>query len=184
MAELHRVHSGEAEVPSLLLIAEALKALNRPAQAIRALEAASQRAPDNRAIVQRLDETRRATGILLRRVATEPEAEPPRACVRSARLGQSVDSWEAVRIGERSGRIVWRGSADIPSWQADRSAHTGAANARRARRIRPRSLRTDGPRWRRHPERADRRADDRAHRFRAHDLARYRWADGAGAELL
>src|SRR6185437_15661676 len=116
MAELHRVHSGEAEVPSALM-AEALKVLNRPAQAIRALEAASQRAPDNRAIVQRLDETRRATGILVRRVATEPEAEP-RAPASAARgsANRSIPG-KAVSIGERSGRFVWRGSADIPSWQ-------------------------------------------------------------------
>jgi alpha-2-macroglobulin len=238
--------AGAAEVPALLLMAEALKALNRPAQAIQALEAAAERAPDNKAIVQRLDETRHAAGILIRRVATEPEAEPPRACmdftvapvrrddfhaedwvrldppvpgaavtregdqicisglpsgattrvvlrggmpgeagltlvkdaslniamanrrpridfdtrmfvlprgqtpaiglstvnlssvkltiarlternvigfVRSARLGQPVDSWDADRIGEQSGRIVWQGSADIPAWQANRSAH-------------------------------------------------------------
>ena len=73
--------AGAAEVPALLLMAEALKALDRPAQAIQALEAAAERAPDNKAIAQRLDETRRATGILVRRVATEPEAEPPRACI-------------------------------------------------------------------------------------------------------
>ncbi len=73
--------AGAAEVPPLLLMAEALKALNRPAQAIQALEAAAERAPDNKAIVQRLDETRRATGILVRRIATEAEAEPPRACI-------------------------------------------------------------------------------------------------------
>ena len=235
------------EVPSLLLMADALRALNRSAQAIQALEAAAERAPDNKAIVQKLDEARRATGILIRRVATEPEAEPPRACidftvaparrddfhaedwvrldppvqgaavtregdqicvsglpsgattrivlragmpgesglslvkdtalniamgnrrpridfdtrmfllprgqtpaiglstvnlssvkltlarlternvigfVRGARLGQPVESWDAERIGEQSGRIVWQGSADIPDWQPNRSAHT------------------------------------------------------------
>ncbi|HEY2616524.1 MAG TPA: alpha-2-macroglobulin, partial [Acetobacteraceae bacterium] len=44
--------------------------------------------------------------------------------VRSARLGQPVDSWDAERIGEQSGRIVWQGSADVPKWQPNRSAHT------------------------------------------------------------
>ena len=73
--------TGAAEVPALLLMAEALQVLNRPAQAIQALEAAAERAPDNKTIVQKLDEARRATGILVRRVATEPEAEPPRACI-------------------------------------------------------------------------------------------------------
>ncbi len=238
---------GAAEAPSLLLMAEALKLLDRPAQAILALEAAAERAPDNKAIVQKLDETRRATGILIRRVATQPEAEPPRACidftvppvrrddfhaedwvrlnppvpgaavtregdqicvsglpsgtttrvllragmpgeggltlvkdtglniamanrhpridfdtrmfilprgqtpaiglstvnlssvkltlarlternvvsfVRNARLGQPVDTWDAERISEQSGRIVWQGSADIPKWEPNRGAHT------------------------------------------------------------
>ena len=73
--------AGAPEVPPLLLMADALKLLDRPAQAIQALEAAAERAPDNKAIVQKLDETRRATGILVRRVATEPEADPPRACI-------------------------------------------------------------------------------------------------------
>ncbi len=239
--------AGAPEVPSLLLMADALKLLDRPAQSIQALEAAAERAPDNKAIVQKLDETRRATGILVRRVATEAEAEPPRACidftvaparrddfhaedwvrldppvqgaavtregdqicvsglpsgattritlragmpgeaglslvkdtslaiamanrrpridfdtrlfllprgqtpaiglstvnlssvkltlarlternvvgfVRNARLGQPVESWDADRIGEQSGRIVWQGSADVPKWQPNRGAHT------------------------------------------------------------
>ena len=234
-------------MPALLLMADALQVLNRSAQAIQALEAAAERAPDNKAIVQKLDEARRATGILIRRVATEPEAEPPRACidftvaparrddfhaedwvrldppvqgaavtregdqicvsglpsgattrivlragmpgksglslvkdttlniamgnrrpridfdtrmfllprgqtpaiglstvnlssvkltlarlternvigfVRSAKLGQPVESWDAERIGEQSGRIVWQGTADIPDWQPNRSTHT------------------------------------------------------------
>ena len=234
-------------MPPLLLMAEALKVLDRPAQAIQALEAAAERAPDDKTIVRKLDEARRATGILVRRVATEPETEPPRACVdftvapvrrddfhaadwvrldppvqgaavtregdkicvsglpsgattritlragmpgeaglslvkdtslaiamanrrpridfdtrmfllprgqtpaiglstvnlstvkltlarlternvvgfvRNAKLGQPVDSWDADRIGEQSGRIVWQGSADIPKWQPNRSAHT------------------------------------------------------------
>lgn len=239
--------AGAAEVPPLLLMAEALRALDRPAQAILALEAASERAPDNKAIVQKLDEARRATGILVRRVATEPEAEPPRACigftvaparrddfhaqdwvrlepavsgvavtregdlicvsglpsgastrimlragmpgegglnlvkdttltiamanrrpridfdtrmfvlprgqtpaiglstvnlsavkltlarlternvvafVRESKLGQPVDSWDAERIGEQSGRIVWQGTAEILKWTPNRSART------------------------------------------------------------
>ena len=253
--------AGAAEVPSLLLMADALKALNRPAQAIQALEAAAERAPDNKAIVQKLDETRRATGMLVRRVATEPEAEPPRACIdftvaparrddfhaedwvrldpprpgrrghprgrpdlrlrpalrrhhadhaarrhagrgrpqpdqghalniamanrqpahrlrhahvraaaradagdrpehgqplqrqadagaadraqrrrascASAKLGQPVDTWDAERIGEQTGRIVWQGSADIPKWQPNRSAHTALPM--------PDALATSGP---------------------------------------
>ena len=44
--------AGAAEVPPLLLMAEALKVLDRPAQAIQALEAAAERAPDDKTIVQ------------------------------------------------------------------------------------------------------------------------------------
>ncbi len=86
--------------------------------------------------------------------------------VRSARLGQPVDTWDADRIGEQSGRIVWQGSADIPSWQANRSAHTALPMPDALAGIGPRPLRADRPRGRRHAERADRRADDPAHRFR------------------
>jgi uncharacterized protein YfaS (alpha-2-macroglobulin family) len=239
--------AGAAEVSSLLLMADALKALNRPAQAIQALEAAAERAPDDAKIRATLDATRRATGILVRRVATEPEAEPPRACidftvaparrddfhaedwvrldppiqgaavtregdqicvsglpsgattritlragmpgegglslvkdtsfsvaianrrpridfdtrmfvlprgqtpalgmttvnlsavkltlarlsernvvafVRNSRLGQPVDSWDANRISEQNGRVVWQGSAEIPKWETNRAART------------------------------------------------------------
>ena len=239
--------AGAAQVPSLLLMADALKALNRPAQAIQALEAAAERSPDDAKIRQALDATRRAAGILVRRVATEPEAEPPRACiaftvaparrddfhaedwvrldppvqgaavtregdqicvsglpsgattrvmlragmpgesglslvkdtslsvaianrrpridfdtrmfvlpsgqtpalgmttvnlsavkltlarlsernvvafVRNSRLGQPVESWDADRISEQNGRVVWQGSADIPKWEANHAAHT------------------------------------------------------------
>jgi hypothetical protein len=76
-----RSDAGAAEVPALLLMADALKVLDRPAQAIQTLEAAAERAPDDAKIRQALDVTRRASGILVRRVATEPEAGPPRACV-------------------------------------------------------------------------------------------------------
>jgi alpha-2-macroglobulin len=239
--------AGAAEVPSLLLMADALKVLNRPAQAIQALEAAAERSPDDKTILQTLDATRRATGILVRRIGTEPEAEPPRACidftvaparrddfhaedwvrldppvqgaavtregdqicvsglpsgastkiilragmpgegglslvkdtpltiaienrrpridfdtrmfvlprgqtpalalstvnlssvkltlgrlternvvafVRSSRLGSPIDSWDADRITEQNGRVIWQGSADIPKWEPNRSAHT------------------------------------------------------------
>jgi uncharacterized protein YfaS (alpha-2-macroglobulin family) len=238
--------SGPPEVPPLLLMADALKLLDRPAQAIQALEAAAERTPDNKTIVQKLDQTRRETGILVRRVATEAEAEPPRACidftvpparrddfhaedwvrldppvqgaavtregdqicvsglpsgattrivlragmpgeaglslvketglnvamanrkaridfdtrmfllprgqtpaiglstvnlssvgltlarlternviafVRESKLGQPVESWDAEKIGEQSGRIVWQGTADVPKWEPNRAAH-------------------------------------------------------------
>ena len=73
--------TGEKQIPALMLMADALKALDRPAQAIQALEAAAELTTDNKAIVAKLDEMRRATGILVRHVTTEAEADPPRACI-------------------------------------------------------------------------------------------------------
>jgi uncharacterized protein YfaS (alpha-2-macroglobulin family) len=239
--------AGAPQIPALLLMADALLVLDRPAQAVQALEAAAERAPDDKAVAQKLADTRRAIGILVRRVATEPEAEPPRACldftvpparrddfhaedwvrleppvqgaavtregdqicvsglpsgattrvilrpgmpgesglrlvketglniamanrrpridfdtrmfllprgqapaiglstvnlssvnltlarlternvvafVRNNKLGELVDRWDADRIGERDGRIIWEGAADIPKWQPNRAAHT------------------------------------------------------------
>ncbi len=75
------VDTGPDEIPALLLMADALHLLNRPAQEIQALEAAAERAPDDAALRQRLAETRRAVGLLVRRVRAEPETEPPRACI-------------------------------------------------------------------------------------------------------
>jgi uncharacterized protein YfaS (alpha-2-macroglobulin family) len=71
---------GQPEIPPLLVIAEALRRLDRPVQQIEALEAILERvdSPDHR---QRLEAARRAAGMLVRRVATEPEAEPARACL-------------------------------------------------------------------------------------------------------
>lgn len=72
--------TGTDQVPVLLLMADALHLLNRPAQQIQALEAAAERAPDDKKISQTLADTRRAVGVLVSRVRTEPEADPPRAC--------------------------------------------------------------------------------------------------------
>jgi uncharacterized protein YfaS (alpha-2-macroglobulin family) len=46
------------------------------------------------------------------------------AFVRDSRLGQPVDAWDAERIGEQTGRIVWEGTADVPQWEPNRGAHT------------------------------------------------------------
>ena len=71
---------GQPEVAPLSAIAEALRRLNRPVQQIEALEAILERvdSPEHR---QRLEAARRAAGMLVRRVTTEPEAEPARACL-------------------------------------------------------------------------------------------------------
>ena len=73
-------NSGEPEIPALLVLAEALRRLDRPVQQIEALEAILERR-DSPADRQRLEAARRAAGMLVRRVATEPEAEPARACL-------------------------------------------------------------------------------------------------------
>ena len=75
------VPTGLPEVPPLRLMADALKALDRPAQAIDALEAALHRKPDDAGLRQALDDTRRAAGMLVRQARAEPEADPPRACL-------------------------------------------------------------------------------------------------------
>ena len=71
---------GEPEIAPLYAIAEALRRLDRPVQQIEALEAILERtdSPEHR---QRLEAARRAAGMLVRRVTTEPEAEPARACL-------------------------------------------------------------------------------------------------------
>ena len=71
----------KAEIAPLLMIADALKMLDRPAQAITALEAAQDRAPDDAQIKQALLTARRAAGILVRNLRNESEADPPRACI-------------------------------------------------------------------------------------------------------
>jgi alpha-2-macroglobulin len=95
--------AGAAEIPALLLMADALKALDRPAQAIQALEAAAERAPGDEKIRQALDAARRATGILVRRVATEPEAEPPRACIAFTVAPGRRDDFHAARLAGNAG---------------------------------------------------------------------------------
>lgn len=75
------VPGGEAEIPSLLVIADALARLDRPAQQLAALDAVVQRAPGNAQYAEALTAARRAAGLLVSRVNTESDAEPPRACL-------------------------------------------------------------------------------------------------------
>lgn len=75
------VPAGPPEIPSLLLMAEALARMERPAQQIAALEAIIQRAPNEARYAEALTQARRAAGLLVARVNTESEADPPRACL-------------------------------------------------------------------------------------------------------
>jgi hypothetical protein len=72
---------GAPEIPSLLLMADALARLDRPAQQQQALAAVIERAPGDARYQQALADARRAAGLLIARINTEPEADPPRACV-------------------------------------------------------------------------------------------------------
>ncbi|MGI4950468.1 MAG: alpha-2-macroglobulin family protein [Janthinobacterium lividum] len=73
--------SGGPEIPALLLMADAFRQMSRFDVAIRALEAAQERAPDDAAIIRTLRDTRLQAGIQVRRVRTEPEGDPPQACI-------------------------------------------------------------------------------------------------------
>ncbi len=74
--------AGDPEVAPLLLLAEAFRTLGRPAQAAETLEQVIQRAPDNAAYKLLLADAQKATGLVVRRVRQEAEADPPRACVQ------------------------------------------------------------------------------------------------------
>ncbi len=71
---------GEPEIAPLLVLSEALQRLDRPVQQIEALEAILERS-DSQENRDRLEAARRAAGMLVRRVATEPDADPARACI-------------------------------------------------------------------------------------------------------
>jgi uncharacterized protein YfaS (alpha-2-macroglobulin family) len=73
--------TGKPEIAPLLLMADALRTLDRPAQASMALQAALDRAPDDESIKKQLADLRRSVGVLVRNVTTESEADPPRACI-------------------------------------------------------------------------------------------------------
>lgn len=72
---------GTGQTPELLLMADALRLLDRPGPAVAALEAAAERAPDDAHVATLLSDARRAAGLLVRHVSPEAEADPPRACI-------------------------------------------------------------------------------------------------------
>jgi uncharacterized protein YfaS (alpha-2-macroglobulin family) len=75
------VSAGEAEIPSLRLMAQALQMMDRWPPAIAVLEGVAERAPTDPAAQEALATARRAAGLLVQRISTEPEADPPRACI-------------------------------------------------------------------------------------------------------
>ncbi len=73
--------AGDEEIPPLLAIAEALRALGRGDQAVEALQQVVQRAPDDPNYKRMLADAQRAVGLTVRRVRAEPNADPARACI-------------------------------------------------------------------------------------------------------
>ena len=73
--------SGGPEIPALMLMADAFRTMGRYDYAIRALEAAQERAPDDAGTARALRDLRLLAGIQVRRVRTEPEGDPPQACI-------------------------------------------------------------------------------------------------------
>ena len=73
--------AGAAEIPGMLLMADALHALDRDSQAVLVWQAVVERAPDNPAYQKTLKDLQRVVGILVRKVNTHTDADPVRACV-------------------------------------------------------------------------------------------------------
>jgi uncharacterized protein YfaS (alpha-2-macroglobulin family) len=72
---------GAKQVPELLVLAQALKALDRLPDAVLALQHAEELASDNAEVKRLLAEAQQAAGLFVRKVTTEAEADPPRACI-------------------------------------------------------------------------------------------------------
>ncbi len=73
--------TGADQVPALLVMRDALAALGRPVPEIEVLEAASDRAPDDADLRRQLTLRKQQLGLLVRKVRTEPESFPTRACI-------------------------------------------------------------------------------------------------------
>jgi uncharacterized protein YfaS (alpha-2-macroglobulin family) len=88
------VPGGEPEIPSLLVMADALQRLDRPVQMLTVLEAALGRRPQDPQLRQRLADGRRAVGLVVMRINGEPEAEPARACFRFSFPPARRNDWQ------------------------------------------------------------------------------------------
>ena len=76
-----RGHKPEERLPALLLLADALHALDRPAAEISALRDAIELNPDDKALATRLAETEKAAGMLVRGTNIEQDSDPARVCL-------------------------------------------------------------------------------------------------------
>ncbi len=88
------VPGGAPEIPSLLLMAQALQRQNLLAEALGALTAAQSRDPQNPALRQQLADARRAAGMLVLRTQVETEADPARACLSFSIPPRAARDWQ------------------------------------------------------------------------------------------
>ena len=72
---------GTGQIPHLLVMVDALHALDRDPQAVTVWDEVVERAPDNASYKQARNDLLKKVGVLVRGVRTETEADPPRACV-------------------------------------------------------------------------------------------------------
>lgn len=76
-----RSDHGAQGVPALLLMAEALRTLDRRAQEIEVLRHAVELTPDDQDIAARLATSSKEAGLLVSNIDTEANADRPRACI-------------------------------------------------------------------------------------------------------
>lgn len=88
------VPGGAPEIPSLQVMAEALRRLDQPMWQIQALEAVAERAPEDAKAREALAAARRAAGLLVRRIRTEPDAEPARVCLDFTSAPARRSDWQ------------------------------------------------------------------------------------------
>lgn len=79
--EAYGLANDEQGVAPMLLMAEALRTMGRDVQALGVLEALVQRDDSKPAYARLLADARQAAGFQLRRIRTEADAEPARACL-------------------------------------------------------------------------------------------------------
>ena len=94
-----RTEAGAPQIASLLVLLDAFKALDRPAQALGALDAIIERAPDEPRYKTMLADLRQSVGLLVRQVRTEPESDPPLACIEFTSPPSRRSRHRACRLG-------------------------------------------------------------------------------------
>ncbi|WP_431283720.1 alpha-2-macroglobulin family protein [Humitalea sp. 24SJ18S-53] len=88
------VPGGAPEIPSLLLMAQALQRQNLLGEALGALAAAQSRDPDNQALARQLADARRAAGMIVLRTRVETDADPARACMSFSVPPRAGRDWQ------------------------------------------------------------------------------------------